>query len=191
MPVAPFLGIAPWKADAGKQGWHLRCCEMLWRSVQETSCHTFRELNLLKTPTLMKASLRLHIVACSLQAQEYKGIDKVVHQKLAAPRPVAWLIFSHKTLLASHFKDPVRGATVSTFGTAGGAFFGNCPLEGWWRQARMAFGMLWDAMKECSGKKLSHFPRTESAQNTYTHEGISSTTHSGLQPASTRVQSQG
>ena len=52
----------------------------------------------------------------------------------------------------------------------------------------MAFAMLRDAMKECSGNKLLRFPRTESAQNTYTHEGISSTTHSGLQPASTRVQ---
>ena len=29
------------------------CCEMLWRSVQETSCHTSAEMNLLKIPTLI------------------------------------------------------------------------------------------------------------------------------------------
>ena len=122
--------------------------------------------------------------------------------KLTAPRPVAWLLFDNKTMLSSdenrirsEEQPPQRLALLVA------PFWGIAPWkveagkQGW----RSAFGVLWDAMKECSGNKLSHFRRNESAQNTYTHlhswrimkESLrhSSTTFIvGCSPARTRVQ---
>ena len=70
------------------------CCEMLWRSVQETSCHTSAEMNLLKTPTFIythEGSKRnlfdilstTFIVGCSparTRVQRYQQGCTLVHQ---------------------------------------------------------------------------------------------------------------
>ena len=176
------------------------CCEMLWRSVQETSCHTSAVMNLLKTTTLIYthegiSSTFLDYIYSGLQPCKDKSakVSTRLHTsspKLTAPRPVAWLLSNNNKTMLSSDENRIRSEEQppQRLALLVAPFGGIAPWkveagkQGW----RSAFGVLWDAMKECSGNKLSHFRSNESAQNTYTHEGISSTffdyIYSGLQP---------
>ena len=123
--------------------------------------------------------------------------------KLTAPRPVAWLLSNNNKTMLSSDENRIRSEEQPSQRLAllVAPFWGIAPWkveagkQGW----SSAFGVLWDAMKECSGNKLSHFRRNESAQNTYTHlhswrimkESLrhsSSTFIVGCSTARTRVQ---
>ena len=187
--VAPFWGIAPWKVEAGKQGWS-SAFGVLWDAMKEYSgnklSHFRRNESAQNTYTHLHSWRIMKGISSTFFDYIYSGLQPCKDKsakvstrlhtsspKLTAPRPVASLLSNNNTTMLSSDEIRIRSEEQPSQRLAllVAPFWGIAPWkveagkQGW----RSAFGVLWDAMKECSGNKLSHFRRNESAQNTYTH----------------------
>ena len=224
-PQRLALLVAPFWGNCSLEGWGrqarmafgvrraVRCYEGVFRKQVVTLPQKWICSKYLHSSTLMKdhegiSSTFFDYIYSGLQPCKDTSakVSTRLHTsspKLTAPRPVAWLLSNNNKTMLSSDENRIRSEEQPSQRLAllVAPFWGIAPWkveagkQGW----SSAFGVLWDAMKECSGNKLSHFRRNESAQNTYTHlhswrimkESLrhsSSTFIVGCSPARTRVQ---